>query len=67
MGFDETEKNYRDNINILKTKLHEGIEIGKQKKAIEIAKNLLDVLDVKTIAENTGLTIEEVKELKNKS
>ena len=37
----------------------------KDEKAIEIAKNLLDVLDVETIAIKTGLSVEEVKNLKH--
>ena len=45
--------------------IKEGIEKGERKKAIEIAKSLLDVLDTKTIAIKTGLTIEEVESLKN--
>ena len=39
-------------------------EKGMQKKAIEIAKSLLDVLDAETIALKTGLTIEEIEKLK---
>ena len=46
--------------------IEEGIEEGKRKKAIEIAKELLDVLSVEMIAKKTGLTIEEVEELKDK-
>lgn len=38
---------------------------GIKKKAIEIAKNLIGVLDDKVIAEKTGLTIEEIKKLKH--
>ena len=38
--------------------------IGEERKAIEIAKNLLDVLDDETIALKTGLSVEEVKELR---
>ena len=34
-------------------------------KAIEIAKNLLDVLDDETIAIKTGLTLEEVRGLRS--
>lgn len=41
-------------------------EKGKDEKALEIAKNLLDILDDKTIAEKTGLTEEEVAKLRNK-
>ena len=36
-------------------------EQAKKEKAIEIANNLLDVLDNETIALKTGLSIEEVK------
>ncbi|MGL5616299.1 MAG: hypothetical protein ACRDD2_08735 [Sarcina sp.] len=42
----------------------EGIEKGERLKQIEIAKNLLDVLDDETIAKKTGLNIEEVKKLR---
>ena len=44
-----------------------GIEKGAKEKSIEIAKNLLDVLDAETISLKTGLTLEEIEELKNKS
>lgn len=37
---------------------------GKREKAIEIAKELLDILSVELIAKKTGLTLEEVKRLK---
>ena len=41
-----------------------GIQKGEKNKAIEIAKNLLDILDDETIAVKTGLSIEEIKELR---
>lgn len=41
-----------------------GLEEGKKEKAIEIAKSLLDVLDVETISLKTGLTIDEINKLK---
>ncbi|MBF0229959.1 MAG: Rpn family recombination-promoting nuclease/putative transposase [Desulfamplus sp.] len=44
--------------------IKKGIEQGENQKAIEIAKNLIDVLDVKTISEKTGLTEEEIVKLK---
>ena len=48
--------------------LIEGIEKGRiegeKRKTIEIAKNLLDVLDNETIALKTGLTIEEIQSLR---
>ncbi len=37
---------------------------GEIKAKIEIAKNLLDVLDIETISLKTGLTLEEIKKLK---
>jgi predicted transposase/invertase (TIGR01784 family) len=43
-----------------------GIEQGEKKKAVEIARNLIDVLDVKTISKKTGLTEKEVLALKRK-
>jgi len=42
----------------------EAEERGEQKKQIEIAKNLLDVLDIETISEKTGLSVEEIEGLK---
>ena len=40
-----------------------GREEGKKEEKIEIAKNLLDILDVETIALKTGLTIREIEKL----
>lgn len=37
---------------------------GEKKKALEIAKNLLDILDNETIAIKTGLTVDEVNRLR---
>ncbi len=42
----------------------EGIEKGKLKEKLEIAKKLLDVLDVETISKKTGLTKAEIEKLK---
>ena len=44
--------------------LEQGLEQGKLKERINIAKNLLDVLDNETIALKTGLTVEEIQELR---
>ncbi|MBW6411874.1 hypothetical protein [Clostridium weizhouense] len=41
-----------------------GEEKGIQKGKIEIAKNLLDVLDDETISLKTGLSIDEIKKLR---
>ena len=37
---------------------------GERQKAMEIAKNLLDVLDAKTIAVKTGLSEKEIEILR---
>ncbi len=42
-----------------------GIEQGKKSEKLEIAKNLLDVLDIETIALKTGLSQEEILSLKD--
>jgi len=42
-----------------------GIEKGIEKRSLEIAKSLLDILDDKTIAEKVNLSIEEVKKLRS--
>ncbi len=42
----------------------EAKEEGRQEGIKEIAKSLLDILDVETIARKTGLTIQEIKNLK---
>ena len=39
----------------------EGFEKGK----IDIARSLMDILDMETISDKTGLTLEQVKKLKN--
>ncbi|WP_195430422.1 Rpn family recombination-promoting nuclease/putative transposase [Clostridium sp. D46t1_190503_E9] len=43
------------------------ISSAEERKAIEIAKNLLDILDNETIAMKTGLNIEKIKLLRDKS
>ena len=43
------------------------ISSAEKKAKLEIAKNLLDILDNETIAEKTGLDIEEIQALRNKN
>lgn len=50
---------------ILKDKVS-ALNNAKEEKAIEIAKNLLDILDDETIAMKTGLSIDTVKEFREK-
>jgi predicted transposase YdaD len=44
--------------------LAEGLKKGKKEQAVEIALNLLDILDTKTIAAKTGLTVSEIENLR---
>lgn len=54
------EKSFVDKVSALS----EAEEKGQRKKALEIAKNLLYVLDNETIAAKTGLRIEEIENLR---
>ena len=47
--------------------IRQGIEQGKEEEKVEIAQNLLDVLDDETIALKTGLTIEEVRRIRDEN
>lgn len=62
------EKSLKDEISALANAeekgMQKGLEQGMKEKAIEIAKSLLDILDVETIALKTGLQIEEIENLK---
>lgn len=42
----------------------EGKEEGRTEKGLEIAKNLLDILDDETIALKTGIDIEKIRDLR---
>ena len=44
--------------------IKQGMVKGEKQKAVEIAKNLLDVLDSETIAMRTGLSVQEVEALR---
>ncbi|MEY8254293.1 hypothetical protein [Clostridium perfringens] len=45
----------------------EGKEAGKEETKLELAGNLLDILDDETIAVKTGLSIDVVKKLREES
>ena len=46
----------------------EGLEEGAKKEKIEIAKNLLkDGISIEVVSKNTGLSIEELEELKKEA
>ena len=61
------EKSIRDEISALANAeekgMEKGIKKGERNKAIEIAKSLLDVLDIETISIKTGLSIKEIEDI----
>lgn len=48
----------------IKEGMEKGMEKGVKKGKIDVARNLLDILDDETIALKTGLSIEEIKKLR---
>jgi len=44
--------------------IQKGKDVGKKETQIEIAKNLLDILDNETISKKTGLSIDEIEKLR---
>ncbi len=64
----ETQHKRKEFISIQKLALlkakDDGIEEGIEKGIIQVAKNLLDVLDDKTIARKTGLSIQDIASLR---
>ncbi len=57
---------YLDNIRSAAGQLDAAFDKGIRKAKREIAKNFLDILDVETIAQKTGLSVAEVEALKKK-
>ncbi|MGV6809833.1 MAG: Rpn family recombination-promoting nuclease/putative transposase [bacterium] len=74
-AYEQDLKHYRDLHNVTETAWEDGLEIGKkvgrkegiregeQQKALNIAKNLLNLLDDTIIAEKTGLSLEQIRQL----
>ena len=62
-----TEKEYEDKLRKAEEKgKTEGIDIGKNKKAMEIARNLLSQnIDINTISIATGLSLEQIEKIKS--
>ncbi len=42
----------------------EGLALGMREKALEIARQLLNVLDNQTISQTTGLSVEDIQNLR---
>ncbi len=53
-----------DDKNAIDTAKEQGIEQGIEQRNLEIAKNLLDILDNKTISLKTGLSIQQIENLR---
>jgi hypothetical protein len=51
-------------IDGIKESVEIGIKEGEKQAKLEIAKNLLDILDIETISLKTGLSIEDITNLK---
>ena len=56
-------KTLKDKVSALNEAERKGIAEGEKNKAIEIAKSLLDVLDIETISLKTGLSIDEINNI----
>jgi len=55
---------YQEDLHYQASMVHSSYYLGKKEKALEIARNLIDVLDDATIAEKTGLNVEEIRRLR---
>ena len=53
-----------DQQGILRKGIEEGMQQGMREKALEIAKQLLNVLDDRTISQTTGLSVEDIQKLR---
>jgi predicted transposase/invertase (TIGR01784 family) len=53
-----------DQRNAVRKGIEEGMEAGRLEKALEIAKQFLDVVDDQTLSQKTGLTLEEIQQLR---
>ncbi|WP_207219257.1 hypothetical protein, partial [Aliivibrio finisterrensis] len=66
--YENSLKYYRDLNNVIDTAFDDGKELGKAEgeynKSVEIAKNLLSLLDNETIAANTGLSVDIIQSLR---
>jgi predicted transposase/invertase (TIGR01784 family) len=54
----------QDQRGVMLKGIEEGMQQGMQKKAVEIARQLLNVLDDRTISQTTGLSVEDIQKLR---
>ena len=55
----------KDKVSALNEAERKGIEKGIKQRTLELAQNLLDILDSETISLKTGLTVDEIEQLRN--
>ena len=55
----------KDKVSALNEAERKGIEKGIKQRTLELAHNLLDILDSETISLKTGLTVDEIEKLRN--
>jgi len=65
MAYEARQAEIMDQLTREKSAREEGIREGIEKGKIDIARNLIGLLDDETIANKTGLSIDIVKSLKN--
>jgi predicted transposase/invertase (TIGR01784 family) len=53
-----------DQQGILRKGIEEGVALGMREKALEIARQLLNLLDDRTISQTTGLSVEDIQNLR---
>lgn len=65
--YDKRQQILIDELNALNSAHNNGFQLGIEQGIIQIAKNLLDILDDETIAIKTGLSIPQIQELRSDS
>ncbi|MCI5144529.1 MAG: hypothetical protein D3923_03160 [Candidatus Electrothrix sp. AR3] len=55
---------YQEDLHYRASMVHSSYYLGRKEKALEIARNLIDVLDDQTIAVKTGLSMEEIARIR---
>ncbi|MDY6784495.1 MAG: hypothetical protein SW833_18425 [Cyanobacteriota bacterium] len=49
---------------MLSSTIQEGLQQGEKQRSEQIARALLDILPVETISQTTGLSVEEIEQLR---
>jgi predicted transposase/invertase (TIGR01784 family) len=65
--WNKKELEYYDSMDLKQADDKNALQTAEKKAVSKVAKNLLDILDIETIALKTGLSIQEVEDLTNES